>query len=146
MKFKTVLLASSEANYNRLKEDLEEYGSFLFPSYKKLGGGMPKNPVTFYSSRPRPVRIKVVKYELCPGARHYYVDIKEEDDVVWDGRIKGWRKPWNNTNNYGKSFSSKFDNVVQAKEYINKTINENFNPKKHFLVFKDDFDEFLYWR
>lgn len=139
--FKTIILAcDSSYPFEKFKKDFEEYSDFLYPSSENCD-----IKHSFYYKKPRPVKIKVMKHSFCPGARHYYVDIDEENDIVWDKKEKIWRRAIFNEKECGKHFESKFDNVVQVKEYINKIVKNTFNPKIHFLVFLDNDDLLLFW-
>jgi len=102
----------------------------------------PWPPVRRYSKKglKRPVVAEIARFDMCPSARHYYVNIKEDDDPVWDGR---WQDSHNRTGYWthfygdkeydGEKFHKKFDDPISAREWVLTTFKKNFSSRTHRL-------------
>lgn len=99
--------------------------------------------------RKREVRVRITKF-YGVGV-HYYADLKEEDDAVWNRRIDPpytkqahWQKCWNDPKTDGRSFLRRCNTPEEAVEFVRQTQREHFPKKTHKLVEDIDRKEWFY--
>ncbi len=87
----------------------------------------------------RPLRVSVQKYWNV--GQHFYANVCETDNYVWDSKENVWKRPWDSNNRHpdypwlgGRSFSDRFDTATEAKNYVNKILAENFSPDTHQIT------------
>lgn len=105
-----------------------------------LGGHLTDIPEPHYrkwpgSSEKRLIRVSITNYGLL-GAPHYYLDIVEEDNPVWDsreagswgrtGEPTGWRNPWDDPEGRGKQFYKRCSSLMEAKGLMEEIVKEHF--------------------
>lgn len=64
--------------------------------------------------------------------RHYYVDLTEEDNPLWDPNQKCWVKPWDDVEAKGQRFSERFASERAAERWARRIIAKHF--PRHRIV------------
>lgn len=113
------------------------------------------------STERRRVDIKIYTWRgTSLGAEHWYVEIKEEDNPIWDRRthaqsmgyeptsdylrkICGWTRPWDDKNGRGRRVTAPdLYTLVDAIAWTEKTLERRFRAKdKYVFMFQlEDYD------
>ncbi len=75
---------------------------------------------------------------LSPGAKHWYVDIREEDDAVWNEDRQSWVTPSDRRGLIGNRFSnSDFKALAHARKWAEMIVEENFS-ETHEVTWEED--------
>lgn len=72
----------------------------------------------------RPVEIHIHKYYGI--GKHYFPTIEEENNPLWDSSEGVWRQAWDDKESKGREFSSRFNYLYQAKNWVKKIIETEF--------------------
>jgi len=95
----------------------------------------------FPGDHPREVRVRLTSWiGISPGAKHWYVDIKEEDNYLWDEAEHSWRIAWDDKKGQGPSERAEFaglDARDQALRWIRKMVRERYSNKSLWKVERD---------
>jgi hypothetical protein len=81
--------------------------------------------------RKREVTIGV--YVWWGTGSHYYVNVDEDDNAIWNTKEKLWHLCWDDPEK-GKRFNRKFDNVGEAVKYVRTLVRKHFPKKTHKLL------------
>lgn len=71
----------------------------------------------------REVSIHVTRYI---AGRHYWVDIREEGNPIWDAKEQTWAKAWDDRNGDGRSWGEKFNKPESAEDFIQLVLKDHF--------------------
>lgn len=83
----------------------------------------------------REVTVTISTYQgMCPGAKHYYISLREEDNPIWDGFNHQWTMFWDDKIGEGRKLETKKNSEEEARAWALKTFQEEFNPKTHKLA------------
>ncbi len=94
----------------------------------------------FSGDRDRKVRVTLASFEgTLSYAHHWYADVKEEHNVIWDG--EQWRKCWDDPDGWGQKFSEKFETKSEARGYALDVVSEHF--PRHAL--QETYEGELHW-
>lgn len=126
------------------------------PDWNKIGGTLGKHLTDipkphirkFPGPVPRQVRIKIRCWAgYAPGARHFHVDVTEEDNPVWDGRPSfpygspdepnGWTCPWHDRDGQGRSFQGIALSYNRAVQWAEAVVNKHFAGPEYEIVSDD---------
>lgn len=80
-----------------------------------------------------------VKIHRFPGNPHYHVEIKEEDNPVWDAERADWWSTFHDRNGCGATFSCKFFKLANAEKFVKLIWGDWFKPETHRLEDGDTF-------
>lgn len=98
---------------------------------------------------PRYVHIQLLSYMgVAPGATHYYAEIREEHNPVWDSRdAAGWGRPgeengwaicWDHPREWkGRIFEEQFTSKAVANGWIKDILQEHFNDGNNYKFFSE---------
>ena len=76
------------------------------------------------------------------GAKHWYVDIQEERDAVWNEERQSWVTSTSREDLRGLKFSNgDFAARAHAKKWAEMIVEENFSPQTHEIVWEEDEDD-----
>jgi hypothetical protein len=81
----------------------------------------------------RDVRVSVTSWiGIGIGAKHWYVTIEEEDDMIWDEEDQYWVKCWDHPDKYkGRHFSEQFIGEADAKSWARMIVAKHFSDGSH---------------
>jgi hypothetical protein len=128
---------------------------FVEPDYEvhheRYGGhveDMHKPYIFFFdkAKRPRVIKVHIMTYAGCIGSGgHYYVSIKEEENLIWanDGHDWCWTRPWKYNKIKGiegRQWDGRFDNINVALKEIDKVLKswKVSNKKKYKIVWNNE--------
>ena len=69
---------------------------------------------------------------LDPDAEHYYLDIQEEGNPIWDWIEKSWRFAWDDRC-HSISYNESFPDLMYAVYFARHFVKENFNNRTHSI-------------
>ena len=61
---------------------------------------------------------------------HFYAEIEEQDDYVWDSCRKAWRRPWVAPPHGGQKFEERWSTVAAAERYVELILADHFPRHK----------------
>lgn len=99
------------------------------------------------SGEKREVTIHLLTYiGFSPGAVHYYAEVGEEDDMVWDEKENAWRKFWDHPKELkGRVFEKQFLNEANARSWIRMIVKDHF-PDHDINVLYEGQHDWIYTR
>lgn len=91
----------------------------------------------------REVVIKLSSWCTCAsiGAKHVYVEIKEEENFLWDSAGNCWRAARDDEESKGRVFKTEFiygKEPEAVKNWIDEMLKKHFPVKTHKRVYRDD--------
>jgi hypothetical protein len=69
------------------------------------------------------------------GAKHWYADIQEEFNPLWDKNEHAWRECWDDFIGQGKKFHRNCLSEAEAVSWCAKMIPKHFKPSLHKLQY-----------
>ena len=93
-------------------------------------GGFHELKRKFPGAEKREVRVTIQRFE---GNPHHHVQIKEEDNPVWDAERGDWWSTFHDSNGRGAQFSCKFFSQANAEKFIKLIWVDWFKPSTHKL-------------
>ena len=88
---------------------------------------------------PREVKIILASFEATLSyAHHWYADIKEEHNLIWDGET--WRDCWDDREGRGQFFSEKFDSKFEARAWAFDIVEKHFPSHALREMYKGELD------
>ena len=90
---------------------------------------------------PREVKVVLASFEgTLSYAHHWYADVKEEHNCIWDGEEEGWRKCWDDPEGQGQTFSERFDTKSEARAWVYDIVQEHFPTHGLKEMYKGELD------
>jgi len=99
---------------------------------------MPKPHVHFYGGeRKRPVKARVFTWiGMSMGARHWYAELKEEPNPIWDSSEHAWRVPFHDQESQGRTIQDNANTEAQAIRQVKVMFRREFSENTHILEWR----------
>ena len=93
----------------------------------------------------REVRVRVGVYDIV-GGQHYYPDVWEEDNPIWNSIRLCWQVAWDDVEAKGRSYQhAGFERQMDARQWIANILAEHF-PSSAYKVFRAGGMRAFYYR
>ncbi len=90
---------------------------------------------------PREVVVVLASFEgTLSYAHHWYADVKEEHNCIWDEKEEGWRKCWADPEGEGQTFSERFETKTEARNWALDIVREHFPDHGLKEMYKGELD------
>lgn len=94
----------------------------------------------------RPVFVHIAVYDVV-GGKHYYPDIKEQDNPIWNAKRECWQIAWDDEQARGRAFIHPgFNRLIDAHEWVASILAEHFPPTTHKVLRTGGMRAFYYRR
>ena len=92
---------------------------------------------------PREVKIEVTTFKgFSPGAMHYYAEVEEERDAVWNEKHSCWQEFWEHIPHIGrKFFNNDFTSLSKARQWVLMIIEEHFSAAEYKIIGRYSYTE-----
>jgi hypothetical protein len=104
---------------------------------------VPKPHKRWYDDKRRKRVVQIEVMVFWGIGHHYYVNIKEDWNGIWNAKDELWQECWDDPKARGKQFDKKFDNCVLAAEWVKQIQKKHFPKRTHKL--EGNWDN-LQWR
>lgn len=105
-----------------------------------IGGNLAEVPLPHVRFFPfgnyrRKVIASISSYRgISIGAKHFYANLREDDNPIWDTTVNGWRCCWDDPEGRGLELEQSVFTRKEAEEWIVETFRDKFSTKTHKLV------------
>lgn len=87
---------------------------------------------------PRLVKVELTSWiGYSAGAKHWYADIEEEDNYLWDSAEKCWRIAWDDAKGKGRRERVEFagpDGRDRALKWIRSVVRKRYSDRKLWKI------------
>jgi len=95
---------------------------------------IPKPHRRWYDDKRRKRTVEIEVMVFWGIGHHYYVNIKEDYNGIWNTKEETWQECWDDKNARGKQFDKKFSNIIEARLWVETIRKKHFSKGRHKLV------------
>ena len=105
-------------------------------TYESISTHKGRKTKRFYDNIKRLVTVDVMKF--WGAGQHFWVKIKEDDNLLWEASEKTWVKYPDDEVGMGRVFEDKFNTQKEAMIYIENIIRQHFPSDKYIIEHRND--------
>jgi len=101
----------------------------------RFGGNLSDIPLPhrrYFDDKRRKREVRIILQTYFGIGTHYYIDLREEENPVWNPIDKVWQESWHDKDAKGLTFMGRFDTKQKAINWAYKMIQKHF--PKHRVV------------